>query len=584
MLLAQKSQTDISSVDGLPFAQLSPRRRDFTALRERILGTSISNDLERQTWALCNILFNDELQDDISAGVPHHLRAQYLHRIKKDRLSRLWETIIRETAASSVVDIANIPNPEERAVAYLCSHRVEEACQCLIESRNYHLATLVSHIARDRAVQDELKAQIDSWYESKSVSEMTEPIRALWGLLAGNCLRSEGVTSQAFVEDRASRFYLSHRFNLDWIHAFGLRLWYGIIEAEPIELAIEKFFDDVMHNEEPAYPSSPFAVRSAAGANTAKLQSLSLDSPLWSILKIYARSTRGPASPVSPVNIPQDIRPSAVSGEILSNRLSFQLLHYFSSSSSVPNVHTAVSIDAEAADQLISNFAFELSTSHQFPPAIFVLLHLRSPEIRERSIRDFLSRFAYLLPSPQMDDGAPNLLWTYLVTDLRLPAPWIWAAKALLAREDGDAAHEVSYLIRAEQWDEAHDIFCRAVGPNAVIEQDYEALRALLAAFGETPDRKVRRWAAGGAFYEDFYRLVTAESPANDPPRLNRLVATLTSLGDRVEKSESSTLQERVAFREISSLVAGWTVNGKVASVSCIVIHTIYHSSFISCR
>lgn len=532
------------------------------ALRERVLGTSTSNDLERQTWTLCNILFNDELQDDISAGVPPHLRAQYKSRIKKDRLSRLWEIIIRETTST---DIANIPNPEERAVAYLCSHRIEEACQCLIESRNYHLATLVSHIARDRNVQTELKAQVDSWYESKSISEMTEPIRALWELLAGNCLRSEGVTSQTFVEDRASRFYFSHRFNLDWIRAFGLRLWYGITDTEPIELAVEKFFTDVMHNEEPAYPNTPFAVRSAVGSNKERFQSLSLDSPLWSILKIYARSVSGPTSPVSQVNVPQDIQPPAVSGDILSNRLSFQLLHYFSS---IPNMHAAISIDTKSADQLISNFAFELSTSHQFPPAIFLLLHLHSSEIRERSIRDFLSRFAYLLPSPKMDDGSPNLLWTYLVTDLKIPPSWIWASKALLAREEGNATYEVQCLIRAENWDEAHDMFCRVVGPNTVIDQDYEGLRVLLAGFGETPDRKVRAWATGGAFYEDFYRLVTAESPANDPPRLNRLVATLMSLGDKLEKSETSTLQERVAFREISSLVAGWTADGKVASVS----------------
>ena len=85
-----------------------------------------------------NVLFNDEMEDDISATVPVQLREPYASRIKKDRLSRLWEGIVRQ---KYVYDLERANSDEERAVYLLCSHRLEDACKTLLASRDFRLAT-----------------------------------------------------------------------------------------------------------------------------------------------------------------------------------------------------------------------------------------------------------------------------------------------------------------------------------------------------------------------------------------------------------------------------------------------------------
>ncbi len=111
--------------------------------------------------------------------------------------------------------------------------------------------------------------------------------------------------------------------------------------------------------------------------------------------------------------------------------------------------------------------------------------------------------------------------------------------------------------MRGKNWNDAHATFCRVVGPTAVIEHDYKTLETLLSGFGEAPESKVRGWASGGGVYEDFLQLATARG--RDPQRLNRLVDALVTMGEVINKSGMEGLEERVAFKEMSRIVAGWT-------------------------
>jgi nuclear pore complex protein Nup98-Nup96 len=150
-------------------------------------------------------------------------------------------------------------------------------------------------------------------------------------------------------------------------------------------------------------------------------------------------------------------------------------------------------------------------------------------------------------------------MWQQLTSDLQVSESWIWMSKALHARDTGDAAREVDCLVRGKSWNDAHATFCRVVGPTAVIEHDYATLETLLSGFGESPQGKVRGWASGGGVYEDFLRLATARG-SRDPQRLNRLVEALVTRGETIGRSGGvEGLEERVAFKEMSRVVAGWT-------------------------
>ncbi|ODH49361.1 hypothetical protein GX48_04572 [Paracoccidioides brasiliensis] len=550
MLHEQKSRSSIRIVNNVPFARIS--KVEFSALADSVTGNSPAADLERQVWQLANILFNDDIHDDISAGVPENLRHQYRHRIKKDRLGQLWQSIIRDRHAN---EIASIKSPEERAIAFLCSHRVEEACKTLVESRSLHLATLITQIGRNGTIRSDMQEQIESWRKNNVYSEMSEPIRALYELLAGNCLRSDGKPGGA-LEDRASTFYLSERFALDWIQAFGLRLWYGIVEEDPIEAAVELFYHDLAEGNEPAYPFS--------ASSSVSTRNDPLESPLWVLLKAFTVACGRNESPkIPPIHLPEAILPDAVSGNPLHNRFSFQLFHHLQAI--IGHVDSVIISEARA-DQVTWDYAWELAALDQFPAAIFILLHLTDSIPRERSVKELLSRFAAWLPSPTFEDGTPNPTWGYIVDDLQVPRSWIWVAKALNARNQYESSNEVQFLINAKNWNEAHDTFRRLVGPKTVIERDYATLERLISGFGESPERKVRGWASGGAVYDDYLHLITAKGGRRDRVRLKRLVSALATLCQKLDNEKNidssnataASLEETVAFREISRVVAQW--------------------------
>ncbi|OJJ49056.1 hypothetical protein ASPZODRAFT_1385725 [Penicilliopsis zonata CBS 506.65] len=552
MLDIQKRQSVIHPVDGVPLVRLV--KAEFQQLAQLPSSYSTQLDRERLVWQLANVLFNDELEDDISAGVPAHLRAKYLHRIKKDRLSRLWEGIVREKHAH---DLERIVSAEERAVHLLCSHRVEEACKTLLEGGNLHLATLLSQIGRDATVRADMKDQVDSWRQNNVDAEMSEPIRALYGLLAGNTVGSEGKSAGA-LEDRVSSFTLTERFELDWFQAFGLRLWYGITDDEPIEHAVAQFFNHLAGGDETAfpYPAHLDATREQPPPPSSE-DTIGRESPLWVLLKAYSVVTAAAPIGLPAIQLPLAVLPEAVTGDRLSNRFSFQL---HSLLTAALGQNESIQVHAAQADSLVCDFAWELNSTGAIDQALFVLLHLSQAADRERAVKETLARFAARLPQPLTAEGSPDAFWQYLTVDLQLPEAWIWVAKALYARTTGDATAEVDCLVRGKNWNDAHTTFCRIVGPTAVIERDYATLETLLSGFGEGPDRKVRGWARGGGVYEDFLRLATARPGNRDPVRLNRLVHALVAMGDKVRQGSGvEGLEERVAFKEMSRAVAGWT-------------------------
>ncbi|CAG8357903.1 unnamed protein product [Penicillium salamii] len=552
MLDVQRNQSAIERVDGTPLVRMA--KIDLSQFPLSPSSRSQSEE-ERLIWQLLNILFNDDVEDDISAGVPPRLRKQFSHRIKKDRLTRLWERIVREKHTQNL-DL--IRCPVERAVHLICAHRVEEACKTLVDSQNPHLATLVAQIGRDATSRVGIANQIEVWRQNNVLSEMSEPVRALYELIAGNALRSEGKSSGA-LEDRASTFGLTERFDLDWFQAFGLRLWYCTSEDEPIEAAVSKFLADLATGHEPAFPhpsSHQDNARVQPGSDT-----LGRESPLWVLLKAFSVTYGNGAESLQ---FPASLLPESISGDRLSNRLSFQLHHVLTATL---GQQQAIKIDQRQTDHLVWDFASELSAGGDVAQALFVLLHLSQAEDRKRAAQDTLARFAAQLPEPFAADGSADAGWQYLVADLQLPEAWIWVAKALYARDIGDSAREVDCLIRGKHWNDAHATFCRIVAPSAIIEGDYRTLGALVSGFGDGPERKMRGWASGGGVYEDFLRLVHSTTGRRDPTRLNRLVNALVAMGDRIKDTGLEGLEERVAFKEMSRAVATWITHEDVQSV-----------------
>lgn len=488
-----------------------------------------TSEYEKSVWQLASILFDD--QDSETFGVPALQKEKYDHRIRKDRLIAFWEQICDSSAKTAASEATSA---EERAVAHLSANKVVEACDALVKGKDFRLATLVSQIGGDNIMRDDIAAQIGAWRDLNVLSEMTEPIRALYALLAGNTCICEG--KKGPLEDKARTFVISERFNLDWKRAFGLKLFYAILAQEPIEVAIKKFEDD-LHSDEGKKPL-PWFVESPSTIAWNDPHPDQREDVLWGLLKLYAASKDWLATPL----IAHIIMPQNTSINPLNVRLSFQLYHALTirfPSNSTPT----------AADTLANDFSTQLDSAGEWLWALFASLHLSSASQRQYAIQSLLAHHAADFVADPSDER-----FLTLIEDLKIPESWIWEAKALHARSVlMDHVREVGYLVKAGDWEEAHEVLRRTVGPDCVIEENWGALQVLLHSF-KPGKGNISEWGLGGQVYEDFLGLIKEFKGKKREEALNRLLGALPLMVNGTGGKKVG-FREMVAVREISGVV-----------------------------
>lgn len=481
---------------------------------------------EQSVWELASILFDD--QNPEAYGVPAAHKATYDHRTRKDRLISFWKRQCQETAMNAV---SAAPNAEERALAHLSANNVVEACDALVGGRDFRLATLVAQIGGDKIMRDDMTNQIDRWRELDVLSEITEPIRALYSLLAGQTCVCEG--KRAPTENRARTFVISERFNLDWKRAFGLRLFYAILAEDTIEDAVVKFEHDLQSDE--GRKPVPWFVEGETDTPWADSKAGQREDILWGLLKIYAASKS--ALPTS--SLVEILAPENITGNPIDARLSFQLYHAISA-------RFPVISDQSKADYLAQTFAAQLDSAGEWYWALFSLLHLSSYRQRHLAIQSLLVQHAEAIP-----DDTKSELFRTLTEVCKIPVAWIWEAKVLYARTVlQDHLQEVDFLVKAQDWNEAHEVFRRAVGPSAVVEQDWDTLHGVLDNLKDCKEQ-IAEWGLGGQVYDDYLSLVRGVNQDEKRELLSRLLDALPMM----MRGGKRELKETVAVQEISALV-----------------------------
>lgn len=555
---------------------------------------------EQYAWQLLSLLFDDA--DKIPAGIEEKEREIY----KKGKLSEFWKLLVWDDAQKHAQQAAS---PEERAIAHLSCNSVADACHALLEGMDLRLATMVAQIGGDTTMRQSVVAQIEEWRRLDVLSEMEDTQRALYELMSGNCAQSEGKLGSG-RENKAVTFNISSRFALDWRRAFGLRLWYGIMNEEPIELAVAQFADALEYGTEDVKPV-PWFVQEGVDMGWTDARAEHREDLLWGILKLYA----APKMELR-ANIEDVLAPENVAGHPLNARLSFQLFQLFKSrlednteaderkvgmptfrdggdgehrKSFLSSTTSAVEKDTQAEDPLVElgdkitlTYAASLHTPEHWTTAIWVYTHLSSSTMREHHIRSLLNRFSSTYSLDEAD-----ATYMYLIGDLHVPETWLHAAAALEAKCEGDALRQATHLMKAAEFEEAHEVLCRRVGPDAIISRDYDPLRELMGGFlpspSSTPSSSVRGasrrnepvqgWAQGGQIYFDYIELLdlTAQrSTYRVDEELNLRIQELLSKLHRAleiagrDKLETCGLEERVALMEIAGTVANLVANSQV--------------------
>ncbi len=523
----------------MPYASLPPTFK-YSDFFENRNSEDLATAHEKLVWELASVLFD-------SIDVPSDLQTvpNASNLLRKDKISAFWQKLVGQ-ASNRYVAMAK--SSEEKAIACLSGHRISEACVHLLNGKDFHLATLVALIGGNERMKRSIREQLNEWQKSKVLSEFSQPVRAIYELLAGNVCVCDG-TKGAPIEDRIETFIISKRFGLDWRQAFGLRLWYAIQGSDDIARAVDLFEEDLEQDKETARPQAWYVEQGISPLwDDGALDSR--EDLLWGLLKLYANRN---------TNLEAVIRPENSQLSPLNIRLSWQL-----SRALVASGKASYGDDSdEKADELTLSFAAQLTNEGNWVDATFVLLHLSSASARAKAVLDHIARHADRIGP---EDGQT---FVTLVQNLHIPQTWVWEAKALYMRSvQKDPRGEVECLLHAGAYEEAHRTFSREVAPTTVIERDWDTLRALLAGF-KGQEASIAGWHLGGELYADYLHVIETQKKGIgkiDGMVLERLLAALPAIA---EDGRNASFLETVAVQEISGVVAKLVTEiGKQGSVS----------------
>jgi nuclear pore complex protein Nup98-Nup96 len=471
-LLPMLDHTDVQAVHGVP-----------TVVTKRPVSIKSLAGGDDTAWQLASVLFDNNSSD----------------------ISAFWQALVKDSTSRSINEAQT---PEEKTIACLAGNWIVEACKNLLAGKNFRLATLLTAIGANANAKKDVRQQLKDWQETNVLSEMSEPIRAIYEILAGNTSVCDGVKGVP-IENRVDSFVISQRFNLDWTQSFGLCLWHG--GHATVQEAVRSFQDAIEQDRE-AEP----------------------DSPLWVLLKLFAEGRV----------------------DYSYYRLDWQLTRALYSNG---NVTFGPGAD-EKLDEMTTSFASELLAKDQWVPAVFVLTHLSSPTARASAIREQLGRNAGLIDEKDTSDG--GIMHT-LTNKLNIPASWIWEAKALHARSVlKDSVAEFAYLLLAEDFAEANRTFLKRVAPIAIIRREYTSLYEYAKLLYHIKD-KLPDWETGAAVYLLFPATRNWDS-AQPPPWIDRLVEGLlalkakTKVDDTLEVAAIADMAEELVVLGRKLYKQGW--------------------------
>ena len=436
LVTAHNNETNMMPVDGNPQGDERSLLSSQNLTRLNRYIDTPSPDEGQGRWTGPNL-------KDLAQGDPVWDVASLLFEEDGVNFPAFWKTLVAE---ATNLALAEHPSHEEKAIVCLAGNRVADACGHLLAAGDYRLASLVACIG---IPNQDIRTQLKDWRDSNVLAEVSEPIRALYELLAGNAGVCDGVKNVP-LEHRVASFVISERFGLNWMQAFALRLFYTTSKPAgsggDVAEAVCSFQSDIEQGREP----EP-------------------DSPLWSLLKVFADGRF----------------------DWSDTRLGWLLTRAIYTTEKVSFGQDAV----EKLDRASVSFAATLTAQSHWEPAAFVLLQLSEPSSREAAVRDHLGRHAHLIGTPQ----APGSPFSTL-RQFGVPESWIWEAKALDFRSKHDSRQEFLALVWAGNYGEASNAFVHRLGPDLVIERDFKRLFAFAELLFKVR-KSLLDWDRGAAVY-----------------------------------------------------------------------------------
>ncbi|ANB13427.1 Nup145p [Sugiyamaella lignohabitans] len=460
----QLKMSDISQRrNGLP---LTTPNKDLT-MRFLAANANPASSDEKELWELASILFDNVHsigleQFEQKLDLAPHVQ----ERIKEQHRRKLLSNWLKRTVSSKVVEDLNVSkfsDPLDNIMIQLSGNLIQDAAFTAANSNNLHLATIIPLLGTDdNGIREDARSQLDDWRQNKAIFQIPTQIRKVFELLSGNTTVSgEFKASGESVES----LYLSE--GLDWLRAFGLKLWYESNRRVPISQVVESytqaFTNPTNRVAKPTTSSNQLDVR-------------------YRLLRLYGSLKPSLSSVLETVDGPLNFREPWYLYVVL-----------VLSSGLFSDVGSCL------GDQLTVNFGSQLENIGLWMEAIFVFTHIRNDTTAKIHIERVLSE--------HIDETDHQLSVRNRLTDeFKIPERYISFSKALKARYQHDYFTESMSLINAGLWEEAHKTIVSKVAPRAVIESNHRIITPLLRSIVH-PD-SIPSWGIGGQMYLDYAELV----------------------------------------------------------------------------
>ncbi|XP_033620078.1 nuclear pore complex protein Nup98-Nup96 isoform X5 [Fukomys damarensis] len=480
------------------------------------------------TWTLCEALWGHLKDLDSQPGEP----SAYTQILERRRAFSHWlsnsATALIEEEVSARKD-----SPIEAVFSYLTGNRISAACSLAQQSGDHRLALLLSQLVGSHSLRNLLSMQLADWHHLHADCFIQRERLRVYALLAGKLVWQ--ISQQKQINVCAQ---------LDWKRSLAVHLWYLLPPTASISRALDKYeeaFQTTSNGEKYACPPLPsYLESSGCVVQKEKDSEIPLRDVCFHLLKLYTNRK---------YELDQLLEPRSVTADPLDYRLSWHLwevlrtLNY----NHLEKPHEGV-LQASYAGQLESEGLWEW--------AIFVFLHIDNSSIREKAVRELLTRHCQLLETPES--------WakeTFLTQKLCVPAEWIHEAKAVRAHMESDKHLEALYLFKAGHWNRCHKLVIRHLASDAIINENYDYLKRFLEDLAP-PERSslIQDWETSGLVYLDYIQVIEILRRIQQEEwsgyELEQLNTKVTSLCGRIEQIQCYNAKDRLAQSDMAKRVA----------------------------
>ncbi|XP_021098892.1 nuclear pore complex protein Nup98-Nup96 isoform X6 [Heterocephalus glaber] len=480
------------------------------------------------TWTLCEALWGHLKDLDSQPGEP----SAYTQILERRRAFSHWLSNSATAVIEEEVSIRK-DNPIEAVFSYLTGNRISEACSLAQQSGDHRLALLLSQLVGSHSLRNLLSMQLADWHHLHADCFIQKERLRVYALLAGKPVWQ--ISQQKQINVCAQ---------LDWKRSLAVHLWYLLPPTASISRALNKYeeaFQNISSGEKYACPPLPsYLEGSGCMVQKEKDSEIPLRDVCFHLLKLYTNRK---------YDLDQLLEPRSVTANPLDYRLSWHLWE-------VLQTLNYNHLEKPREGVLQASYAGQLESEGLWEWAIFVFLHIDNSSIREKAVRELLTRHCQLLETPES--------WakeTFLTQKLCVPAEWIHEAKAVRAHMESDKHLEALYLFKAGHWNRCHKLVIRHLASDAIINENYDYLKGFLEDLAPPEcSSLIQDWETSGLVYLDYIQVIEILRRIQQEEwsgyELEQLNTKVTSLCSRIEQIQCYNAKDRLAQSDMAKRIA----------------------------